>query len=62
MTRRDARIILCGLIPDGFDAFKMTPQARQEVRNALDKILELTHEATVVLAVSPQSSATESLP
>jgi hypothetical protein len=40
----------------------MTPQARQEVRNALDKILELTHEATVVLAVSPQSSATESLP
>ena len=58
MTRRDARVILFGLIPDGFDAFKMTPRARQEVRAALDKILELTHEATVVSAIpSPETNA-----
>jgi hypothetical protein len=44
MEKADARVILNGLVPDGFDASRLTARGRQEVRDALDKILELTNE------------------
>lgn len=48
MTRNDARIIFCGLIPDGSDLGRLTARGRQEVRDALDKILELTNRHPLV--------------
>lgn len=44
MTRTDARILMCGLIPDGFNAARLTPKGRDEVRAAIDKLLELCHD------------------
>lgn len=44
MTKTDARILLCGLIPDGFDADRLSARGKCEVRDAIDKILELTND------------------
>ena len=39
LTRNDARIIAKGLLPDGLDVSKLTPGGRQELRDAIDKLL-----------------------
>jgi len=41
MTRADARVILNGLLHAGLVVERMTPQARTEVKAALDKVLQL---------------------
>ena len=42
LTREDARVIFAGLVHDAIDARKLTPAARDEIRAALDKLLEIT--------------------
>jgi nucleotidyltransferase/DNA polymerase involved in DNA repair len=42
MTRTDARIIVKGLLPNGLDVAALTPKGRQEIRDAIDKLLKLT--------------------
>ena len=44
ISPRDARTIACGLLPDGVDVDKLTPKARQEIRAAIDAILDATHD------------------
>lgn len=44
MTHQDARVIACGLIPDGFDAERLTARGRQEVRDAIDRGLALIYD------------------
>ncbi len=39
MSRKDARIIACGLLHDGINADKLTPKARDEIRAALEVLL-----------------------
>lgn len=41
MTGNDLRIILNGVIHDGFDAERLTQTGRKEVRAAIEKIVEL---------------------
>jgi hypothetical protein len=41
IARSDARILACGLLADGLDVNRLTPEGRQELRRALDKVLEL---------------------
>jgi hypothetical protein len=41
MTGNDLRIILNGVIHDGFDADRLTETGRKEVRAAIEKITEL---------------------
>lgn len=42
LTREDARVIFAGLVHDAIDARKLTTAARDEIRAALDKLLEIT--------------------
>jgi hypothetical protein len=46
MTGADARIILRGLLPDGFDPHDLSRSGRQEVRDAIDKVLDLVYDPT----------------
>jgi hypothetical protein len=41
LAHSDARILACGLLADGLDVNRLTPEGRQELRRALDKLLEL---------------------
>lgn len=41
IERREARTLISGIIPQGFKAEALTPEGRQEVRDALDCILKL---------------------
>lgn len=41
MTRDDARTIAAGLLADGLDPSKLTPAGRQELRAAIDRLLDL---------------------
>jgi hypothetical protein len=42
LPKEDARAIICGLIPDGLNVEHLTPKARQEIRAALDRVLDLS--------------------
>lgn len=42
IERRDARTLISGIIPQGFEADRLTPEGRREVREALDCVLSLT--------------------
>jgi hypothetical protein len=46
MTPADAQVILRGMIPDGFNADRLTERARQQMKEALEKILEITEPQT----------------
>jgi hypothetical protein len=41
LSNRDARILVAGIIPIGFDADKVSPEAKQQIADALKKILAL---------------------
>jgi hypothetical protein len=41
MTKRDARVIMEGLLADGLDVRTLTPKGRAEIRAALELILKL---------------------
>lgn len=43
IERREARTLLAGIIPQGFDPAELTPTGRKEVRDAIDCVLKLTH-------------------
>lgn len=39
-ARPAARTIAKGLLPDGLDVSTLTPEGRQEIRNAIDQLLD----------------------
>lgn len=41
MSKEDARVIACGLLHDGLDARRLTPKARDEIKAAITRLLEL---------------------
>lgn len=57
MKRSDARVLLNGLFPEGYDVRTLTPNGKREVIAAIDKILELTETAndTVLAPDRPQA-------
>lgn len=59
LSRKNARVLISGLIPQGFEAAALTPHGRQEVREALDTILALTESANVQLTQG-ESDASDS--
>lgn len=44
IERREARTLISGIIPQGFNPAALTKEGRQEVRDAIDCVLKLTHE------------------
>lgn len=48
MNKEDARVIACGLLHDGLDARKLTPKARDEIRAAITRLLELVDTVSVM--------------
>lgn len=41
MTRKQAKTILDALVADGMEVERLTPQGRQEIRDAVDVVLAL---------------------
>ncbi len=48
LARSHARILVYGLLADGLDVERLTPQGRQELANALDRVLDLVGEIEIV--------------
>ncbi len=44
MSKAQARIILAGLLHDGLDAVRLSAKAKQELRDAVDLVLELVDD------------------
>lgn len=42
MTKRDARIIACGLLHDGINADKLSSKARDQIRAAIERLIALS--------------------
>lgn len=40
LSHNDLRTVACGLLPDGVDVNKLTPEAREEIRAAIDVIIK----------------------
>lgn len=53
MKREDARVIVRGLLPDGFIPEDLSRIGRKEVRDAIDKVLELVYDPTLDSGASP---------
>ena len=53
--RTDLRTILNGLIPTGFDSRRMPPEAKCEVREALDAVLKLWDQRNARLTLALES-------
>jgi hypothetical protein len=45
MSKEDARIIACGLLHDGLDASKLSSKARQQIKAAIERLLDLARIA-----------------
>ena len=41
MSKEDARIIACGLLHDGLNADRLSSKARQEIKAAIERLLDL---------------------
>lgn len=41
LTHEEARTAACGLLPDGVDVTSLSPKAREEIRAAIDVILQI---------------------
>ncbi len=54
MKRADAKVIICGLVPNGLDPHRLTAAGRQEVRAAIDKVLELCYDPDFDAGASPE--------
>lgn len=48
MSKEDARVIACGLLHDGLDDRKLTPKARDEIKAAITRLLELVDTVSVM--------------
>jgi hypothetical protein len=56
MSKEDARIIACGLLHDGLDADKLSDKARQEIRAAIIRLLDLASSIRTPTANEPRSA------
>lgn len=48
LSAEDAKILLCGLFPAGVDVNRLSPEARSEIRAAIDVILTRTAKASPI--------------
>ena len=46
MSSEDARVIFSGLIHDGIQPSRLSPKARQEIRDAIDRLIALAGKPT----------------
>lgn len=51
-NKDDLRALANGLIPGGFDATQLTPEGRDEVRDAIDVLLKLSDQRNVRLTLA----------
>lgn len=44
LSKEDARTILCGLFPAGIDVSRLSPEAKAEIRAAIEVVLARTNQ------------------